>query len=355
MKKNRLWIVIAIFIIAAIIIRVLFFSKNSDIKTAGATAGKRGGAVLLSGIIVKETGLDEIIYSSGTIMANEEVILHPETSGRIIHLSIKEGTKVNKGDLLVKINDSDLQAQLRKLNSQLKLLTEKGTRQEALLKISGISQEAYDEALNQVSSLNADIDFTRSQIQKTEIRAPFSGQIGLRYVSEGSTVTPNDMIATIRQLNPVKIDFSVPEKYSGLIAAGDSIRFTVSGMNEVFNGKIFATEPGIDAGTRTFRLRAVSDNSNGRLYPGAFARIELLLSKNQRALMVPTQSVIPVLKGKKVFIVQNGKAISVPVETGIRNDKQIEVTSGIHTGDTVITTGIMQLRDSMAVDVSIKN
>jgi membrane fusion protein (multidrug efflux system) len=235
----------------------------------------------------------------------------------------------------------------------LKLLEESSERQKKLLDMNGVSKEEYDAMMNQVSAVAADIDFVKAQISKTEIRAPFSGQVGLRFVSEGSTVSVGERIASVQQINPVKIDFSIPEKYAGSVKNGDEIRFTVEGNSEDFTGVIYAAEPKVDPATRTFRLRAISENPDGKIFPGAFARIELVLNKKESALMVPTQAIIPILKGKKVFTTENGKVVSKEVTTGTRTDELIEITSGINAGDTIITTGVMQLRDSMPVKVVV--
>jgi membrane fusion protein, multidrug efflux system len=351
MKKNRLLLTIIILVAITIIIRVMFFGKKE--QTAGPQGKSGQGAARLSGIVVKETSLSNVVAASGTLLANEEVTLRPEISGKITRLNIKEGGKVRKGELLVKINDVDLLAEQRKLQSQFKLMSEKAERQKKLFEMNGISRQEYDEMLNMVNSLQADMDFNNAQIAKTEIRAPFDGQIGLKNVSEGSYVTSENIIASIQQLDPLKLDFSVPEKYAGFIRIGDSVKFVVEGIRDTFPAAIFAIEPKIDQATRTVKLRARTDNKQGRLFPGAFARIELNLGNKTDAMMIPAQAVIPVLKGKKVFISRDGIALSQPIETGVRTENKVEVMRGLSTGDTVITTGIMQLRDSMKVNIVV--
>jgi len=329
----------------------MFFGKKEQ---AAAPQGKGGqNAARLSGTVVKETSLSNVVAASGTLLANEEVTLRPEISGKITRLNIKEGGRVRKGELLVKINDMDLLAEQRKLQSQLKLMNEKSDRQKKLFEMNGISRQEYDEMLNMVNSLQADVDFNNAQIAKTEIRAPFDGQIGLKNVSEGSYVTSNDIIASMQQLDPLKLDFSVPEKYAGFIRIGDSVKFVVEGIRDTFPAAIFAIEPKIDQATRTVKLRARTGNRQGRLFPGAFARIELNLGNKTNAMMIPAQAVIPVLKGKKVFISRDGIALSQSIETGVRTENMVEVIRGLSPGDTVITTGIMQLRDSMKVNITV--
>lgn len=343
-------------LISLSVLAALIFIKLKWLSNEATTANKAGGnkppMSTVSGYVLKPAILDNKLYVSGTVLANEEVELHPESSGKISKLYLKEGRKVSKGELLVKINDADLQAQLKKISLQLKLAEEREKRQKQLLGISGISQEEYDVVLNQLNSLKADMDFTKAQIAKTEIRAPFSGQVGLKWVSEGSYVSPTMKIATVQQLDPVKIDFSIPEKYAGKVNLNDPVLFNIAGNNQQFKGTIYAIEPKIDPGTRTLQIRALCPNKGGHIYPGAFAKIQLLMKETPNALLIPTQAVIPSLKGKKVFVCRGGMAISQMIETGIRTDTQVEVLSGLQIGDTIITSGIMQLKDKAPVKMT---
>jgi membrane fusion protein (multidrug efflux system) len=347
MKKRTLLIII--FIIAALVLIKIFFlqPENTEPQKGGDTKAQ---AATATGYIVTSTMLENNIFSSGTILAAEEVELRPEMSGKLVSILFKEGTNVNKGELLAKINDADLQAQLKKLNLQYKLAKEKEDRVKGLLDIKGVSQEEYDVAANELQTIEADMDFTRAQIAKTEIRAPFSGKIGLKSVSEGSFVSNANVIASIQQTDLLKIDFSIPEKYASLVKVGDPVKFSVAGINEKLSAKVAAIEPRIDAQTRNFRVRASYTNSGTSVYPGAFTKVELIASKKQ-SFMIPTEAIIPDMKGSKVFIVKNGKAASVRIETGFRSDARIEVLSGLTVGDTVITTGIMSMKPDMKVKI----
>ncbi len=308
----------------------------------------------VNGFIVKPEQLSNVIRTTGTILAFDEVELKAEASGRIIKIYFTEGSHVNKEDLLIKINDEDLQAQLRKNELQIKLTGDELSRQEQLLKINATSQQEYDIASNQLNSLKADKDFILSEIKKTEIRAPFNGVVGLRYVSEGSYVTPLSRIASIQNINPLKIDFSIPEKYSGVVNKGDIITFNSEGSTDNFTGKVFAIEPKIDLNTRTLQVRALCENKNEKIFPGSFAKIELQLKDTPDALMIPTQALIPVLKGQIVYVSKGGQAQSVPVKTGVRTDVKVQVTDGLAAGDTIITTGIMSLKPNTPVKVVVK-
>ncbi|MBK7388916.1 MAG: efflux RND transporter periplasmic adaptor subunit [Bacteroidia bacterium] len=351
MRRGIIYLLILAVVLTGI--KLIFFPKKDTTAGMGQGSGKGKSAIAVNGIIVAGEGLEEQITSTGTILANEAAELRAEVSGKIINLNIVEGSKVSKGMLLVKINDADLQASLSKLESQLKLNETKAGRLNQLLTLNGISKEEFEELQNTLDANKADVKFLKAQIEKTEIRAPFDGVIGLRTVSEGSYVSTDKVIATLQQINPVKIDFSLPEKYSSRIKSGGSISFTVEGNKETFKGTIYAIEPKIEAATRTVNIRARCDNSDASLLPGSFAKIQLVLDKTDKALMIPTQAVIPVLKGKKVFVTQNGIAVSRMIDTGVRTESQIEVSEGLMAGDTVLVTGIMQLRDSVPVKVSI--
>lgn len=348
MKPKSIIIIVSV-IVALALIKVFFFKgENTDAPKGGM---QKGQLVKVSGYVVGLQLLEQKIFSSGTVTANEEVELRPEVSGKLTGIYFKEGSTVRKGALLAKINDADLQAQLRKLQLQLKLAKERETRMKGLLDINGVSQEEYDAIVNMSQTIYADMDFTKAQIARTEIRAPFDGKIGLKQKSEGSYVSGLDIIAKIQQTNLLKIDFTVPERYSSIISAGDVIRFSVDNKSESFEAKVFAIEPRIDQQTRNINIRAVYDNAKSTIFPGAFAKIELVAAKNDSSIMIPTEAVIPELKGKKVFVSKGGKAMPVKVETGTRNDAKIEILNGLNVGDTVITTGIMSLKPEAAIQI----
>ncbi|MGO4289506.1 efflux RND transporter periplasmic adaptor subunit [Chitinophaga sp. RAB17] len=338
---------------AAGIVIFLVYKKIAGNKSAGepgATAAAKGGGaktLLTDAWIVKTSRLDQSIEASGTLQSNEEVEVKPEINGRIIHLYFKEGTSVKRGDLLVKLYDEDLKAQLQKLKLQQQLSKTTLERQENLLKINGISQQDVDVTRNQVSAYGADMDYTQTQLQKTELRAPFSGKLGLRNVSEGAIVSSATIITTLQQIDPLKMDFSVAEKYRNAIKNGDQVNFYVAGDNKEYKGSIYAIDPKIDLTTRTVKLRAIVPNNNGILFPGSFAKVKIVLKDMPEAMMIPSQAVIPGTRDKKVIIADGGKAKFVVVETGLRTESSVQITTGLQPGDTVITTGILQLKPGM--------
>lgn len=350
-KKTR---TILISVVVIIIIAIIILPKiNSDKKAKGPVGGgRRGGPVVVSATVLKPQNLEDKIISVGTIKANEEVEVRSEISARIIKINFREGTFVNKGQLLIKLNDLELQAQLKKANSQLKLLQDREYRQRKLFEREAISQEEYDAQLNELNSVKADIDLIKAQIDKTEIKAPFSGKIGLRNVSEGSYVTPSIIITNLEDISPVKIDFTIPEKYTGRVKINDIIKFSLTGQKNSYTGKIYAIEPRVSAATRSFQLRGEHPNTTGELVPGSFVDVELVLSNNSNALLIPTQAMVPELKGQSVFVYSNGKAISKAIQIGTRTDRYIQVTSGLNENDTVITSGILQLKTEMPVKLA---
>lgn len=344
MKKFRPLIFIAAIIALLLILKFLFFPAGEEESKSGGGKGASAPPLNVNGYVIKSTSIDNRLFVTGSILSNEMVSLRPEISGKVAAVNIREGQPVKKGQLLVKLVDTDLQAQLRKVSAQQKLMEDRLKRLDQLLKVQGVSQEEYDAAVNQLEALKADASVLGVQISRTQLNAPFDGIIGLRNISEGSYISPVDVVVNIQQINPVKIDFSVPEKYSSLVKEGAKITFSVEGHDSTYSGTVYATEPEIDSGTRTLKVRARAENKNNRILPGSFARVELELEEISNALMIPTESIVPVLKGQQVFVSRNGMAEAVPVKTGVRQDKMVQIVEGLNTGDTVVTTGVMSVR-----------
>lgn len=344
------WFILAIVLLVA---GVIIYNKVLHPKEEVATAAKGGppNEISVSGFVAQPQNLESGIVASGTLLANEEIELHPETSGKIIELNLKEGSAVAKGTLLVKLFDADLQATLKKLNAQRETAEKTEKRLKQLLVINGIGQQEYDNALTQLNGIKADIEYAQAQISKTEIRAPFNGVVGLKNVSIGAYVSAATNIASLQQIDPLKIDFTVPEKYFSNLRKGDAVKFTVDGLSENFNGKVFAIEPKVDEASRSIKVRALVQNTATKLFPGSFAKIDLGLKGVEGALMVPTQCIIPEARNKKLIVVKDGKADFRIVETGVRNETYIQVLSGIEAGDTIVATAIMYLKPNAGVKV----
>ena len=307
----------------------------------------------VNGFIAQPGIVSEVIHVTGSLLSNKEVEIRNEIAGKLVKIYFQEGTEVRQGELLVKIYDQDLQAQLKILQLEEQLLKIKESRQADLLKVQGISLQEYDESLNALQQVQAEIDVLKVQISKTEIKAPFSGKVGLEAVNEGALLGLNTKIVTLQEINPMKLEFSVPERYQALISINQKVLFSIESNNKEMDAQVYAMEPKIDPHTRSVVLRARTGNADGKLIPGAFARVKIPLINIDGALMIPSQAIIPELKGYKLFVQKNGKALPRKVEIGIRNDSTIQIVSGIEAGDTILTNGIMQLRPDMPVKVKL--
>ena len=330
----------------------LFFTacNNADKKDASKqqAAGPRPPA-RVDAFVVQAKSLSSSLEVPGSLVAEESTEIHPEVSGRIVQLNVREGATIGKGALLAKLYDGDLQAQLHKLEVQIKVAQSNQGRSEQLVKIGGISREDYDASVLNVSNLRADLDIVRTSIAKTEIRAPFTGKLGLKTVSTGAFVTPTSVITTIQKTNGLRIDFNVPEKYVGQIKKGQTLNFSVEGSDRIYTAVVAATESGIAEATRSLTIRAhVTGEENG-LVPGGFAKVKLSFAPDPNALMIPTQAIIPQARGKKVYVYCDSTAHFVDVETGIRDSANVQITSGLKSGDTVIVTGLLSLKPDSKV------
>lgn len=345
-SKTLVWVILGFIVLA-----LIFYPKMSKIWTNKKEegGGNKGMAVMVDAVLIKPMYLAESVKVSGTLSADEEVDLAFETNGRITDIFFTEGASVKKGELLAKLNDKDLQVQLSKLQIQQKLAQDIEYRQRTLLEKEAVSRESYDQVLTQLKSNEAEIEIIKTRIAYTEIRAPFDGVIGLRSVSPGAYVTPSVKIARLTKISPLKVDFSVPEKYSGTVKIGNILEFSVEGQSKKYQAKVYAIEPTIDIQTRNILLRAQYNNNDRQLLPGRFVSIELTTKDINNALCVPTQSIIPEAGKEKVFIVKNGLVKQSFVQTGIRTDKLVEILSGIAANDTVLTTGILQVKADMPV------
>jgi membrane fusion protein (multidrug efflux system) len=359
-KKNRLIFTILLVIVAAVIVLypklkpILAKGQNGPVGSGqnpgrGPGAGQGRKLLNVSGYLIQPQKMSDLYNSTGTLRPDEDVELSFETSGKIVGINFTEGTRVRKGDLLAKINDKPLQAQLEKLTAQKKLTEEKEFRQRSLLDKDAISKESYDQIVTDLQTIQADINLVQARISETELRAPFDGIIGLRYVSEGSYTNPSTKIARLVKIKPIKLEFSIPERYGNQVHIGFPVTFTVDGTNKVFHAVVYAVDPQIEENTRTIVIRALYSNTNEELKSGRFASVSLLLSQIDNAIAIPSEAVIPEMEGEMVYVYHGGKANSVKVSTGLRTESQVQVVDGLKFGDTLLTTGILQLRHNMPV------
>lgn len=307
----------------------------------GAGPGAKAPPQKVSAYLVSATVLPLTLESSGNLLAWNELQIMPEVGGKIVQLNIAEGTRVEKGNLLVKLFSEDLKAQAEKQELQLEIAKRNLNRFSDLVKINGVSQQEVDNAENQVNNIRSEINLIKAQLKKTEIFAPFSGVVGLTNASLGSYTSPGTAIASLQQMDELKIEFSIPEKYTQLLQTGDMVRFTVESQRDTFLARVYAFEPKIDPATRALKVRAKFGNQGRGLMPGSFAKVYLRLKDIRNAIMIPTESIIPQTRGKKVIVKRGGTAEFVSVETGIRNEDKVQILSGLTIGDTIVTTGLM--------------
>ncbi len=329
--------------------------KKDKVNGGGRGNARQKGPLVVEGFLVETSEVSEAVEVPGTLFPAEETQIRAEVSGRVIQLNIPEGAIVNKGVLLVKLFDQDLQAQLRKLEVQLKIAEKTVERQKELLAINGISQQDYDLSSLTADNLKADIQTIQIAISKTEIRAPYAGQVGLRNVSLGSYLSPTDIVTTVREVDQLKLEFSVPEKYAKSIGKGYVVKFRVDGGKIDHSATVIATEGNVDQTTRTLKIRAMVKSQNKELVPGVFARVNLQLGQDNLALMIPSQAIIPQARNKQVIVLRKDSALFSVVETGVRDSAYVQVLSGLKRGDTIITTGLMAIRPSAKIKISKVN
>ena len=354
-KIFRLSITVALIVVMA---GIIFYPKlkpmlSSD-KENKQMAGMSGGGpqkLFTSGYVIVPTKMFELRKSTSSLLPDEEVELAFETSGKVIGLYFEEGTQVKKGELLAKINDRPLQAQLLKLKAQVKLSEEKEFRQRQLLDRDAISRESYDQVSTELQSLRADSLLLEARIAETELRAPFDGIVGLRMISEGAITSTQTKIVRLVKISPLKIEFSIPERYAGEVTPGFPIKFAIDGIEKEFDAVVYAIDPKVDIDTRTIVVRALYQNRNEELKPGRYASVTTVLSQIDNAVSIPTQAVIPEMSGEKVFIYKNGKAQEVKVITGLRTESHIQIKEGLNFGDTLLTTAMLQLRQNLPVQL----
>ncbi|MBM3168464.1 MAG: efflux RND transporter periplasmic adaptor subunit [Bacteroidetes bacterium] len=351
-KQTKLLLLLGILVLVAIAYFYPRWSGQQETAPSGAGAGAGGpmDPLPVTVIKLKKEPLSNQLQVSGTVLPNESVEIKPEISGLVTKINFKEGQVVSKGTPLVYLNDNELQAQFQRLQYTQKLFQTQESRQKQLLAREAISQEEYDIVLNQYNTAISDINLVEAQLEKTVIRAPFTGRLGLRQISEGSVINPSNVIVSIVNSDPIKLEFSIPERYASLVSIGSSIFFSSESSKEEVEGKVYAFEPQIDAATRTLKLRAQSPNKSGKYLPGMFVKIRFVLDIEEEALLVPAEAVIPELSGYKVFVVgADGTAEQRIIEIGTRTDTQVQVISGLNEGDLVLTSGVMQVRQGMPI------
>ncbi|MGY4535999.1 membrane fusion protein (multidrug efflux system) [Mucilaginibacter sp. UYNi724] len=345
MKAKYIIYTLLALLVAFLIYNKFFSKKGKENSAAAASKGKRkNGPVSVNIMVVKDTAVSNQIDITGTIDANERVNLISQTAGNITGIYFNEGARVKKGQLLVKVYNQDLQASLQQYQAQMVLARDINNRNKILYQKEAVSKEEYQTSQSSLQSLQAQADVVRAQISRTEIRAPFSGVIGLRNVSPGGYLSPSTSIATLVNIDPAKVTFSVPERYLPIIGTGSKVSFTVESSRDNFKATVYAIEPALDANSRTITVRAKAPNPKNALTAGAFAKINLTLDQIPKTIMVPTECVIPDLKSSKIYLYKNGIAVAKDVKTDLRTDTKIQIIDGLKAGDSIVVSGLIQIR-----------
>ena len=355
MNKKLKWSLIAALAIAIGAFGYYQLTPKENEELSAAENKPKGGAKKVLSVnakILKPHLLTDEILAVGRLVPDEEVQLSFETSGKITGIYFKEGSHVRKGMLLAKVNDQQHQAQLVRLEAQLPLAEERVYRQNALLQRDAVSKEALEIVKTELATLKADIDKIKAQIEMTELRAPFDGVIGLRQVSVGAYASPTTVIATLTSVKPIKVEFSVAERYANEVKKGTNLTFQVNGSIETYHAQVYATESSLDPETHNLPVKALYPNSNAELMPGLYADIRLKQKEIENAIAVPAEAIVPEMGKSKVFIYRNGKAEPVEVTTGLRTESEVQILKGLSEGDTILTSGTLQLRKGSVVEIA---
>ena len=353
MKKSTVKLVTLLALAAILGVIIYFFVKPAGNPAEPKVERKPQGprSVVVKVTMPREQTINDGIRSVGSLLPDREVEIASETTGKIVKILFEEGSFVKEGELLVKVDDSDLVAQLKRSEFNRQMLEERLNRQRILLEKDAVSRESFDQVETDYRMLEADIELLKIKIARTEIRAPFDGIVGFRNVNLGSYIQPNTKVTTITDNSNLKIQFAIPEKYYTEKLKGREVNFSTAQSDEVYTGKVYAIDPKIDEKTRTVTLRARYKNTNRTLTGGMFARVAMSISGDSDIMMIPTEAVIPQQDSKSVWVVRNGRAHSVTVETGFRSDDMVEITSGLTKADTVIISGIMQIKEGSLLNI----
>lgn len=360
-KKTKIILFVAIFLFLAGIIlypRIKTYFQTEDSitptqKSETPSQNNQRRPLNVNALVLKYETLDDVIRGIGRLLPDEEVDLSFETSGKITKIYFKEGTYVRKGDLLAKVNDAPLQAELKKLEAQIPLAQDRVFRQKSLLAKDAVSQEAYESVNTELAKLEADIQLVKARIDQTELRAPFDGNIGLRQVSEGTYASPSTVLARLTKTSPLKIQFSIPEKQANILKVGTPFKFRLDdGASNQYTASVYAIEPNLDGETLTMEVRALYPNQGGILPPGRSVQIEIKVQEIQNTIVVPSLSVIAEMGRDVAYVYKDGRAQQVTLRKGMRTASAIQVLEGLNVGDTLLVTGVMQLRDGLLVAIN---
>lgn len=346
--KRIVWTLLVLALVAALVWRIVAGNKAAQKKEQGGP-GKQPAPVTV--IMAAPAGTAGVLSVSGTLRAPEQVQLRAEATGRVVWLNMPEGSRVEAGALLARINDAELRALRKKITAQLQLAEQRLNRLKTLRNAGGVSADELESAEQERASLQAELEQTDARLALCELKAPFSGVLGLRRISNGSIVSPQDVFCTLTQTDGMQLDFSVPAQYAASVQKGSSISFTGESGNDTLNAVVIASEAGLDEQTRTLTVRARVQGRHEALKPGMFCKVLVPLTQQAGSISLPTEALVPVMRGYQVYVVKQGKASAVPIEISERTEQNVVVKSGLQVGDSVITRGLLGLRPGAQVRV----
>jgi membrane fusion protein (multidrug efflux system) len=357
MKK----IILGLILIAAVAGGGYYWKTSSDITATGAQAaapaGKgAGGPPGMSGptpVITQTIAPQELTQSLsavGSLIAGESAEIHSESAGQIEEIFFSEGQPVKKGEILLQIDKSLLQTEHAKARAAYDASAATFKRDDGLKQSGFVSNQKWDLSKSEVQTAKAEVENTRIRLEKTSIRAPFDGIAGLRSFSVGDFAQTGQMLTTIDSIDPLKIEFSVPERSYTAVQTGQKISFSVDAFPaDSFEGTIYAIDPRIEPQTRNFRVKAEIPNTDGRLRPGMYARVDIATLTKSGVLLVAEEALMPEGTDTYVYVVTDGRAEKRKITLGQRQKGTVEVTEGLSTGDVIITAGITRARPGGAV------
>ncbi len=332
-----------------ILVTLALLAGCEPAPSPGPSQSGRPAMPVIIATAASETVLQRV-PAVGNLLANESVILRSEIPGLISNIKFIEGAEVTVGDLLIELNPEEHQALVEQTSASTELARLSFDRAQGLLKDSMISQQGFDEAQARLKESRATLRRHRSLLTKTRLLAPFSGTIGLRQVSPGAYIRSGQDLVNLEDIDPIKIEFKLSERYAAAIAIGQQIELKVDALpGQLFSGEVYAVDPQLDSRTRTFTLRAKAANSDHKLQPGMFARLNLVVERRTQAVVVSEQAIWPQGEQPFVYTVIDGHAKLTAVTIGERFDGKVELRSGIQVGDPVIISGHMKIRDGSAV------
>ena len=327
-------------------------SENTPQPPKAARKGAGAKTLRVSGYIAREDSTSGVYSTDGELVAANQVDVAAETAGKVVKLYAKDGQSVSQGFLLAKLDDAELQANLKSAKASLDLAQKKAARIKTLFEKDGATAEELEAAESAVQSAEASRDLILAQLKKTEIRAPFVGVLGVVDISEGAWITAGSKIATLTDKRKLKVDFDLPQRYAYSVKNGDKVELTDSERGESFVAKIAFMDATLSNSSRTRKVRAIVDNANKKLLAGTYVRVRLNFGNGTVAgFPIPSEAVTLDANGAFIFIVKEGKALEVRVKTGLRTPITVNILSGLSAGDTVVVSGLMNVRNGMSLEI----